>query len=50
MAGTPINTAICYGKQDAIRYLISPGADVSIESAKRETAMQFAFKSISRFR
>lgn len=45
MAETPLHTAIYYDKRDVIHCLISSGADVSIENAKRETAMQFALKT-----
>ena len=42
MVETPLHTAVALKKEDVIRYLISKGADVSIQNSKGQTVLRCA--------
>ena len=42
MVETPLHTAVAPKREDVVRYLISKGADVSIQNSKGQTVLQCA--------
>ena len=44
MVETPLHTAVALKREDVVRYLISKGADVSIQNLERQTAVECADK------
>lgn len=42
MVETPLHTAVALKREDVVRYLISKGADVSIQNLERQTAVECA--------